>query len=72
MLLVGVCRWGFRLLAGDLYIYMHSVGVDVCISCVGFMLYGWVHVGVYLCCVWGDILALGVCSGNLTVCFDNE
>ena len=51
MLLVGVCRWGFRLLAGDLYIYMYSVGVDVCILCVGFMLYGWVYVTVYMCCV---------------------
>ena len=103
-------------MAGDLYIYMNSGGVDVCISCVGFMLYGWVLlrficavcvgvcgclggvilylrvvsgvyvwilcvgfmlgvwvcVGVYLCCVWGDILALGACSGNLTVRFDNE
>ena len=45
----------------------------VCVdSMCGLMLYGWVHVGVYLCCVWGDILALGVCSGNLTVRFDNE
>jgi hypothetical protein len=58
---------------GGVILYLCVVsGVYVWILCVGFMSCGWVRVGVYLCCVWGDILALGACSGNLTVRFDNE
>ena len=34
-----------------------TVGVDVCISCVGFMLYGWVLLR-FICAVCG-----GVCVG---------
>jgi hypothetical protein len=63
VLLVGVCRWGFRLLAGDLYIYRHSVGVDGCISSVGFMLYGWVLLR-FICALCDGVC---VCLGGVNL-----
>ena len=34
-------------LGGIFYMYVTSVGVYVCILCMGFMLYGCDHVGIY-------------------------